>query len=148
MRKQIKIMVDADACPVKQEIAQLGEEFDILVTFVASYAHYSTEHGSNWIYVDAEKEAADIYIANHISKGDIVITQDMGLASILTHKGVYVMTARGKVLKEEDMPAILHRRYLSYKQMSSGNRVKGPKAFTEQDRAMFYDILKKRLLSL
>lgn len=144
----MKIIVDADACPVKNEIIQLGQEFKVDVVFVASYAHYSAKRLSNWVYVDSEKEAADIYIVNHVVRGDIVITQDMGLAGLLTHKGVYVMTERGKVLTEEDMPSILHHRYLSYKQMSSGKRVKGPKAFTDQDRTKFYNALKRRLLSL
>ncbi len=144
----MKIIVDADACPVKEEITLLGKEFEVDVVFVASYAHYSAERRSNWIYVDSEKEAADIYIANHVSKGDVVVTQDMGLASLLTHKGVYVMTERGKILMEKDMPTILHQRYLSYKQLSAKKKVKGPKAFTDQDRSKFYNVLRNHLLGL
>lgn len=142
----MKIFVDADACPVKKEIAELCREYAVCVVFVASYAHYSLENQSNWVYVDSEKEAADLYIANHVSKGDLVVTQDMGLASLLTNKGVYVITSRGKELQEEDMSKILHDRYVSYKQLYSGQRIKGPKAFTAEDRVNFCRVLKKRLL--
>lgn len=69
----------------------------------------------------------------------------MGLASLLTSKDVYVMTPHGKRLLEEDMEQILHYRYLSYKNLAAGKRIKGPKPFTEEDQECFSQTLDKLL---
>lgn len=142
----MKILVDADACPVKKEIDDLCRKYAIEVVYVASYAHYSRDNSSEWVYVDANKEEADLYIVNHVTKGDIVVTQDMGLASLLTHKGVYVITNRGKKLEEEKMSQILHDRYLSYKQLHAGERIKGPRSLTDEDRLRFSRTLEEQIL--
>lgn len=117
--------------------------------FVASYAHVmSNPMGGKWVYVDEEKEAADLYIMNHAKKNDIVITQDTGLASILVNRGVISISPRGKVFKEEDMEQILHMRFLSAKERRSGNYAKGPKPFTDDDRLHFIKIFKESLSNL
>ncbi|WKB37262.1 DUF188 domain-containing protein [Terrilactibacillus sp. S3-3] len=54
---------------------------------MASYAHYGSDRQAAWIFVDPDREAADLYIVNHAKRGDVVVTQDMGLASLLTNKG-------------------------------------------------------------
>jgi uncharacterized protein len=72
--------VDADACPVKEEIASFAESFHIKSLFVASYAHLANQP---WVYVDPDKESADLYIMNHVKNNDAVITQDIGLASLV-----------------------------------------------------------------
>lgn len=148
MQKEIELFVDADACPVKDEIIQVSKDFPISLTFVASYAHYGKNNDNRWVYVDSTKEAADMYIVNHVKKGDIVITQDMGLASLLTSKDVYVITPHGKTIVEENMTQILHQRYLSYKQIHAGKKVKGPKPFTGEDRQRFAHTLSELLSSV
>ncbi|TCP32355.1 hypothetical protein EV207_101334 [Scopulibacillus darangshiensis] len=148
MVKDRRLFVDADACPVKNEIREMAIKYDISPFFIASYAHFGPNRGPEWIFVDPDREAADIYIVNHVRKGDVVVTQDMGLASLLTGKEVYVLTANGKLLNEEDMPHILHRRYLSYKELSAGHRIRGPKAFSSTDRRNFCLTLEELLSQL
>ncbi|MFC7393317.1 YaiI/YqxD family protein [Scopulibacillus cellulosilyticus] len=145
MHKERRLFVDADACPVKKEISQLSTHFPISLVFVASYSHFSIERTQEWVFVDPDKEAADLYIVNNVKEGDIVVTQDMGLAGLLTHKQVYVLTPHGNTIREKDMPNILNKRYLSYKQLAQGNRIKGPKPFTRQDRDNFYNALEELL---
>ncbi|MFT4412666.1 YaiI/YqxD family protein [Fredinandcohnia humi] len=147
--KKNKIFVDADACPVKEEILKLAGTYNVDVVFVASYAHVmSNPMGGEWIYVDSDKEAADLYIMNHARRQDIVITQDIGLASILVNKGVIAISPRGNEFEEENMDHILHLRYLSAKDRRSGTYSKGPKPFTEDHRYHFNKVFEKILSNL
>jgi uncharacterized protein YaiI (UPF0178 family) len=140
------ILVDADACPVKEEISSIGHTYKIDVHFVASYSHVvSRKIEGTWVYVDDEKESADLYILNHAKKNDIVITQDIGLASMLVSRNVYVLTPRGKQYEENEMELSLHMRFLSAKERRKGNYSKGPRAFSEKDRENFIYSLKKTL---
>lgn len=107
-----QILVDADACPVKAEIKQVAKEFQLEVTFVASFNHYSVNtNGENWIFVDTGKESADMRMMNLAKKGDIIVTQDIGLASILLAKGTFVFSNRGELYREEEMSLMLDIRY-------------------------------------
>lgn len=133
-----KIIVDADSCPVKEEIVELARIFDIEVVFVASYNHMINEPlGGTWHYVDSDKEAADLFIMNYVNTGDIAVTQDIGLASTLLSKKVYVLSPRGSLYEEKDIESALHMRYLSAKARRQGKYGKGPKPFTRDDRTRF-----------
>ncbi|EOW2581109.1 YaiI/YqxD family protein [Listeria monocytogenes] len=137
-----QILIDADACPVKTEIKQVAEEFQLEVTFVASFNHYSVNTGGeNWIFVDTGKESADMRMMNLAKKGDIIVTQDIGLASILLAKGTFVFSNRGELYREEEMSLMLDIRYRHAKERQQGKYSKGPKAMSEQDRSLFKDRL-------
>ncbi|KKK33315.1 hypothetical protein WQ57_24845 [Mesobacillus campisalis] len=90
-----------------------------------------------WVFVDCEKEAADLYIMNHTKKGDIAVTQDIGLASTLLAKGVYVLSPRGIQFEEKDIQTALELRHLSAKARRRGEYGKGPRRFSEADRITF-----------
>ncbi len=78
------IMVDADSCPVKEEIVEIANSFTVDAVFVASYAHMQNDlNGAVWKFIDSSKEAADLFIMNNVKTGDAVVTQDIGLASTL-----------------------------------------------------------------
>lgn len=112
------------------------------VIFVASYAHVSN-HSSDerWIYVDNVKEAADLFILNHVNRKDIVVTQDIGLASTLLLKEVFVLSPRGDLYQEKEMETALDLRFLSAKARRKGEYGKGPKPFSKEDRIKFIDQL-------
>ncbi|EJI4982648.1 YaiI/YqxD family protein [Listeria monocytogenes] len=137
-----QILVDADACPVKAEIKQVAKEFQLEVTFVASFNHYSVNtNGENWIFVDTGKESADMRMMNLAKKGDIIVTQDIGLASILLAKGTFVFSNRGELYREEEMSLMLDIRYRHAKERQQGKYSKGPKAISDQDRSLVKDRL-------
>lgn len=137
-----QILVDADACPVKAEIKQVAEKFQLEVTFVASFNHYSVNtDGENWIFVDTGKESADMRMMNLAKKGDIIVTQDIGLASILLAKGTFVFSNRGELYREEEMSLMLDIRYRHAKERQQGKYSKGPKAMSDHDRSLFKDRL-------
>ncbi|WP_242226971.1 YaiI/YqxD family protein [Bacillus cereus group sp. BfR-BA-01315] len=145
MQNISKILVDADACPVKDEIVQGGTKFHVEILFVASYAHRSKKQQGNWIYVDSEQDEVDFYIYKHAKASDLVITQDMGLAGLLVKKGVYVLSPRGTFVTDEQMDTILYIRYVSAKLRRQGTYTKGPKAFSTHDRQCFLTNLEKIL---
>ncbi|MGO4887213.1 DUF188 domain-containing protein [Anaerobacillus sp. MEB173] len=145
-KKSRKVFVDADSCPVKQEIVAITAENDVEAVFVASYAHMSEHADQKWVFVDCEREEVDLYLMNNVSRNDIVITQDHALASILVPRGSIVISPRGKQYLEKDMLGLLHSRHMSQKQRRAGGKTKGPTKFTEADRQSFCNTLKKNLI--
>ncbi|MBA4535859.1 DUF188 domain-containing protein [Bacillus aquiflavi] len=140
------LFVDADACPVKAEIVEIGKLFTVEIIFVASYAHMINDtFTQNWVYVDNRKEEVDLYILNHVSHGDIVVTHDIGLASSLLVKEVHVLSPRGMLFEEKFISTALHMRYLAAKARRNGIYGKGPKRFNLQDRKRFKEQLIKIL---
>lgn len=139
------IYVDADACPVKSEVLQCAKMHEVPVCFVAAYNNMMNEPEGKWVYVDADKEAADLYIANSVKKGDIVVTADIGLAGTLLIKSVYALSPRGKEYRDENISTLLDMRYQSAKLRRQGKHTKGPKAFTKQDSLNFTMSLTKIL---
>lgn len=113
--------------------------FSIKVLFVASYDHHLSKDYTYgvWKYVDSRREAADLFIMNHTVKGDIVITQDIGLASTLLQKGVHVLSPRGILFEEKEIQTALDLRYLNAKARKRGVYGKGPKPFLPEDRSRF-----------
>ncbi len=144
-----RIIVDADACPVKSEIAQVAEQFGIEVWFVASISHQlSPMQGVRIVQVDAGSQSADMYIANHTRKGDIVVTQDYGLAALGLAKQAVVLSNRGQRYDSELIDSLLDQRHVAAKRRRNGKYGKGPKAFTEADRNNFLHVLTKVLLAM
>ncbi|MES1046397.1 YaiI/YqxD family protein [Heyndrickxia oleronia] len=139
------IFVDADACPVKSEIIFLAKKYKMLYYFIASYAHQTKNSDATWIYVDPYKESADLFIMNHVKENDIVITQDIGLASLVLPKKVRAISPRGKEYVEESIATALDFRFLAAKARRQGKYEKGPKAFTKSDRKSFLYTLEEIL---
>ncbi|WP_027407835.1 YaiI/YqxD family protein [Anoxybacteroides tepidamans] len=139
------IFVDADACPVKGEIFALACQYNIKSVFVSSYNHFSHDEEMEWVYVDTEKEAVDLYIVNHAQKGDIVVTQDIGLASMLVSREICVVSPRGKVYEEKEMGQQLYIRHLHAKLRKRGIYTKGIKRFSNEERNEFRKSFEKIL---
>ncbi|UOQ92225.1 YaiI/YqxD family protein [Halobacillus shinanisalinarum] len=144
----MKIYVDADACPVKDIIISEGTNEDIPVILVTSFSHYSNEEpqsGVETIYVDSDPEAADYRIMKLAKMGDIIITQDYGLASLGLAKGCTVLHHKGFSYTQENIDQLLQTRYLSAMARKSGKRTKGPKPFTLEDKENFRGVFKKAI---
>lgn len=128
---------------------EVSRDLSVELVFVASYAHMTNDCSTErWVYVDEEKEAADLYIMNHVKKNDIVITQDIGLASTLLLKKVSVLSPRGSLFEEKDMNTALDLRFLSAKARRRGEYGKGPKSFSREDRERFVSQLTRILSKL
>ncbi len=128
----MKIIVDADACPrpILKICFRLGEEFQIPVWTVASINHQIDSE--NHISVDHGSQEADMKILNITHKGDIVITQDWGLASMILAKPAYCLSPSGHIYRAEMIEFLMEERELKAKFRRNGGRTKGPKKHTNQ----------------
>lgn len=136
----MKIIIDADASPVKNEVISLAEQYHLEVVLVSSIAHYSNEIYPDFVqivYVEKGADLADFKIVQLAREGDIIITQDYGLASLLLPKGCHVLHHYGKEYTAENIDRLLQSRHFSALKRQSGQRTKGPKPFTQADRQAF-----------
>ncbi len=139
----MKIYVDADACPVKDIIIAEGTKAKIPVTLVTSFSHYSNAEkpvGVETVYVDSGADAADYRIMQLAQSGDLIVTQDYGLASLGLAKGCKVLHHKGFIYTNENIDQLLQTRYFSAMARKSGKRTKGPKPFTAEDREKFREV--------
>lgn len=142
------IVVDADACPVKREIVEIARKHDVPVLMVASHDHrLQAENGIMIMQVDRSDQSVDLYIANHIKRGDIVVTQDFGLATIVLARGAIALSPRGQQYDESNIDYLMERRHELAKRRRGGGRTKGPKAMSDDDRISFQQKLTKVLVS-
>lgn len=130
----MEILVDADACPVKEIIYYEARRRGIHVIMVVSMAHdIASFDGMTVIRVDSAFQAVDIAIANRAIAGDIVITSDYGLAALVLGKGAIAISASGRLYTDYNIDTLLEKRHSSAKQRKRGRRVKGPKARRKED---------------
>ena len=144
----MKIYIDADACPVKDIIISEGTNAKIPVILVTSFSHFSIVEqpsGVETIYVDSGADAADYRIMRLAKLGDIIVTQDYGLASLALAKGCIVLHHKGFSYTDENIEELLQTRYLSAMARKSGKRTKGPKPFTSEDREKFRELFKRTI---
>lgn len=140
----MKILIDADASPVKNEVIQLAEQFHLEVVIVSSISHYTFDTYPDFvkvIYVETGTDRADFKIVQLAQPRDIIVTQDYGLASLLLPKKCRVIHHNSYEYTQENIDLLLHRRHFSALERQSGIRTKGPKAFTDGDRKKFSQFL-------
>lgn len=144
----MKIYVDADACPVKDTIISIAADYQTPVIIVKSFAHFSPndeQPGVETIYVDSGAEAADYRIMKLAESGDMIITQDYGLASLGLAKGCIVLHHKGFTYTNDNIDQLLQTRYLSAMARKSGKRTKGPKAYTSEDERKFSELFREQI---
>lgn len=139
----MKIIVDADACPQSalQICFKLGSRYQIEVWTVAGFDHHIiSEHH---ITVGDNSQEADLKILNVTQAGDIIITQDFGLAAMVLGKGAYAMGLKGKEYRSESIDFLLEEREIKAKYRRAGGRTKGPRKRTEEDDHAFSQCLRR-----
>ena len=142
------ILVDADACPVKDIILELGTKYKIPVVMFMDTSHIMTNSVCTVITVDKGRDSADIAIANHTKKGDIIVTQDYGLACMLMAKGGHIINQNGLVYTSDNIDSLLMQRHISAKLRKSGKRSSKIKARTNDDNNKFRYNFEKLILSV
>lgn len=138
----MKIIVDADACP-KSALAickSLAEEFSVELWTVASFNH--NINSQHHITVGNSSQEADIQIMNITKRGDIVVTQDWGLAAMILAKGAGAISPWGKIYRQESIDFMLEEREVKAKYRRSGGRTKGPRKRSSDDDLRFAAQLK------
>ncbi|MFC1926694.1 YaiI/YqxD family protein [Chloroflexota bacterium] len=137
-----EILVDADACPVKQEVYRVARRYGIKVTVVAnSQMHIPGEDWLELVVVSDQLDAADDWIVEHITKNDIVISEDIPLVSRCLKKGARVLGPRGHVFTEDSIGDALATRDLMSHLRDIGIVTGGPTPFKKRDRSRFLQSL-------
>ena len=135
----MKIYVDADACPVVAIVEQIAEKHKIPVTLLCDTNHVLTSDYSEVITVGAGADAVDFKLVSLCKKGDLVVTQDYGVAALVLGKGGYAIHQSGKIFTNENIDGLLMERHINKKarMSSSKNHLKGPKKRTKEDDLRF-----------
>lgn len=145
----MKILIDGDACPVKSEISEIANKYGVEVIYFCSICHYSeSSEFSNTILVDNEDQAVDMKIINKLSKDDIVITQDYGLAALALSKGAYAISFSGKSFTKDNIDLFLYQRYLSAEQRKKKLRSSRPKKREKEEDIKFKSTLENLIRGL
>ena len=132
----MKVLIDADACPVVPIAVALCRHYRIPCTLLCDTAHRIEQDGATTLTFDKGSDSVDFALANRVCSGDLVITQDYGLASMCLARGARVLHQDGWEYTEWNIDALLLQRHESRKFRSAGGRTKGPKKRTaEQDRS-------------
>jgi len=133
-----RIYVDADACPVKDEIYRVAIRHGLPVSVVAgNFIRVPQDPLIERVAAGAAQDAADDWIAERARAGDIVVTADIPLASRCVKAGADVIAPNGKPFSEESIGMTLAMRNLMTDLRSSGEITGGPKSFSPRDRSAF-----------
>ncbi len=138
----MKVIVDSDACPVKNMILKACKAANISVILVHSVSHISNQvYDAQIIVVDNASQAADMEIVKQTCRGDLIVTNDIGLAAIVLGKGAYVLNFSGHFYTNSNIELHLEQRYLNQRILASKGRLKGPGKRTAKDNEDFKQAL-------
>jgi len=145
----LKIFVDADACPVKQEVYRVAKRHDLDVTVVAnSWMRVPNEKGITLEIVNEDFDAADDWIVDHVGSDDIVITGDIPLASRCLKKEAHVIGLSGRPFTEDNIGQALATRNLLSELRDAGEVTGGPRPFQKRDRSRFLEQLENMIQAI
>lgn len=135
----MKILVDADACPVVRIVERVAKNNKIPVILLCDTNHVLQSDYSEVKVIGAGADAVDFALVNVCSKGDIVVTQDYGVAAMILGKGAYGIHQSGKWYTNENIDQMLMERHMAKKarRSKSKHHLKGPAKRTEEDDLRF-----------
>ena len=143
----MKILIDADGCPVVDITVKIAKENNIKCIIFCDTSHTFNYDEIETIVVSKGADSTDFEIVNMVQDGDIVITQDYGLATMCLAKKGIPINQDGMVYNDSNIDSLLFSRYISKKVRMSGGRVKGPKKRTEEQDKHFQLTLQRELNS-
>ena len=146
----LEIYVDADACPVKEEVSRVAKRYQLSVTYVAnSRMRLPDPETAKLILVEGQQDAADHWIAEHVTQNDIVVTGDIPLAYRCIKKGAKALGSTGQVFSEDNIGQLLATRDLMSELRQAGTLTGGgPPPFQKQDRSRFLHALDQMIQSI
>lgn len=135
----MQIYVDADACPVVDIVEKIAEKYNIAVTLLCDTNHVLYSDYSEVIVVGAGADAVDYKLISICHSGDIVVSQDYGVAAMALGKGAYAIHQSGKWYTNENIDQMLMERHLNKRARrgSSKNHLKGPRKRKQEDDEHF-----------
>lgn len=144
----MKIVIDADACPVTKLAESIAREYGIPCTLVFDTAHIMESDYSTVITVDKGADSADYKIVNLLDKGDVVVTQDYGLAAMCIACGAAAINQNGMVYNDGNIDGLLFARAASAKARRAGAHLKGPKKRDSSQNTAFQAAFRQLIQNL
>ena len=148
--ENMKIFVDADACPVVGIVEKKAEKYDVPVTLLCDTNHVLASEYSEVIVVGAGADAVDYKLISLCHRGDIVVSQDYGVAAMALGKGAYAIHQSGKWYTDENIDQMLMERHMAKKARNAKKKhhLKGPAKRTAEDDQHFEDSLRRLIDSI
>lgn len=143
----MKILVDADACPVTQIVEAIAKTHNLPVILLCDTNHVLQSDYSEVRIIGEGADAVDFALLNICERGDVVVTQDYGVAAMILGKGAYGIHQSGKWYTNENIDQMLMERHLARKFRRSVKKgyMKGPEKRTEKDNQHFMESLERLL---
>lgn len=123
----MKILIDADGCPVVDATVQIAKERQLACIILCDTAHVLEKDGAMTLVFSKGADSVDFELVNRVSPGDIVITQDYGLAAMCLARNAIVINQDGMEYTSDNIDALLLARHTARKIRNSGGRLKGPR---------------------
>lgn len=144
----MRILVDADACPVKDEIIQVAKKYKLPATYFVDVNHQLNSDYAEVITVDQGADSVDLKLINSMVSGDIVISQDYGVASLALGKKGFVLLPSGREIDIQNIDMLMFERHISREQRSQGKRGPKHKKRNQRDNDLFKEALEKLVIRL
>ncbi len=146
MARAIEIFIDADACPVKDEVYRVAQRYGLKVHVVANAFIQIPAHPKiARVMVEAGPDVADDWIAEHVEEGDVVITSDIPLAERVLKAGGAALSPTGRAFTVDSIGSAIAQRAIMEQLRSTGAATGGPKPFDRTDRSRFLQALDQTL---
>ena len=138
----MKIIVDGDGCPGMKFIEKVAREEEVELIVYATIDHNIIVDYGTVKRVDKGFQSVDMYVINETKAGDVVISQDFGVAAMVLGKKGFAISPKGKVYTDNNIDRLLFERHLSQKARKAGLRSKGASKRTKEDDLKLYEVIK------
>ena len=142
----MRILIDADGCPVVDEAVKIAKEKKMECMILCDTSHFFEKEGARTVTVSKGPDSVDFILVNMLRQGDIVITQDYGLAAMCLAKEALVINQDGMEYNNSNIEGLLMARHTAKRIRNAGGRLKGPKKRTELKNVIFEEKLRQLTL--
>lgn len=143
------LFIDADACPVTREAIRVARAQAVPVVLIGNttqdFSRHTQRDGVEAVQVSSGRDAADFAIVERLAAGDVVVTQDIGLAAMVLGRGAAAISVRGRQFSPATIDMELEVRYAEQRHRRAGGRTRGPAPFEDEDRERFAEVLQRVL---
>lgn len=140
------IIVDGDGCAGRNIIEEVAKKHNVPLRIFCDYNHVINSDYAEVIIMDSGFQAVDMRIATEAKPGDIVVTQDFGVAAMVIGKKSYAISPKGYIFSDKNIDKLLFERHLSAKARRSGEKTSNPKKRKEEDNTNLRVNLEKLIL--
>ena len=139
------VLIDADGCPVVDLTIRICRACSVPVLILCDTAHRIERDGAETMVFDKGADSVDFALVNHVRPGDVVITQDYGLAAMCLSRRARVLNQNGLEYTADNIDGLLEQRHHSKKLLRAGKHLKGPAKRTKEQDEAFGETLERML---